>query len=137
VAGEMSNTFVANVTATLSTILAVVHQSDGAPVSAAEPAVAGETLVVYLAGLGAVNTDLSFGTAAPASPPVSTVVTPQVTLEGAPATVVLSGLTPGFVGLYQVTVAVPATLPQGGSANLTVSVPGSTAASVPIALATQ
>jgi len=106
-------------------------------VSASEPAVAGETLVVYMAGLGAVNTDLSFGAAAPATPAISTAVTPQVTLGGTPATVVFSGLSPGFVGLYQVTVAMPATLPQGGLASLTVAAPGSAAASIPIALATQ
>lgn len=137
VAGEMSNTFAATVASTLTTILAVAHQSDGSPVSASEPAVAGETLVVYMAGLGAVNTDLSFGAAAPATPAISTAVTPQVTLGGTPATVVFSGLSPGFVGLYQVTVAMPATLPQGGLASLTVAAPGSAAASIPIALATQ
>jgi uncharacterized protein (TIGR03437 family) len=137
VAGEMSNTFVTHVTATLSAILAVVHQSDGSAVSASHPAVAGETLVVYMAGLGAVNPDLSFGAAAPASPPVPTVVTPLVTLGGTPASVVFSGLSPGFIGLYQVEAALPATLPQGGVANLTVIATGSAAASTPIALATQ
>jgi uncharacterized protein (TIGR03437 family) len=137
VAGEMSDTLVANVAVTVAAILAVVHQSDGSPVSAAEPAVAGETLVVYMAGLGAVNADVGFGAAASTSPPVSTVVTPQVTLEGTPITVVFSGLAPGYVGLYQVSVVMPATLPQGGLANLTVSATGSPAASVPIALATQ
>ncbi|MGP8246281.1 MAG: CotH kinase family protein [Bryobacteraceae bacterium] len=137
VAGEMSNTFVADVTATLAAILAVVHQSDGAPVCDADPAVAGETLFVYMAGLGAVNTDLSPGAAAPASPPVSTVITPQVTLGDMPVTVVFSGLSPGFVGLYQVTVVMPPTLPQGGLANLTVIATGSAATSMPIALATQ
>jgi len=137
VAGEMSNTFVAGVTSTLTTILAVVHQSSGLPVSASNPAAGGETLLVYMAGLGAVSTDLSFGTAAPATPAISTAITPQVTLGGTPAAVVFSGLAPGFVGLYQVAVTMPATLPPGGLANLTVAAPGSAAASTPIALETQ
>jgi uncharacterized protein (TIGR03437 family) len=90
-----------------------------------------------MAGLGAVTTDLSFGAAAPASPAISTVITPLATLAGNPLTVGFSGLAPGFIGLYQVTVALPATLPPGGAANLTMIATGAAAASTPIALATQ
>ncbi|MGO9128249.1 MAG: CotH kinase family protein [Bryobacteraceae bacterium] len=136
VGGEMSNTLAICIQATMPTILSIVHQSDGNPVSNAEPAVAGEILVAYMAGLGDVNTGLSFGTAAPASPLVLTAVTPQVTLGGMPAYVISSGLSPGFVGLYQVTVVLPATLPQGGLANLTVTA-GSSATSTSLALAGQ
>jgi len=136
VSGEMSNTFVAGVQAALPAILAIVHQSDGSVVGNADPAVAGETLVVYMTGLGAVNASLSFGEEAPANPPAATAISPQVTLGSMPVNVVYSELSPGFVGLYQVAVAMPATLPQGGSANLIVSA-GSPSASTPIALATQ
>jgi uncharacterized protein (TIGR03437 family) len=135
----MSNTFVAGVQATLPAILGIVHQSDGAVVGNADPAVAGETLVVYMAGLGAANASLSFGEAAPANPPAATAVTPQAALGTTPVNVVFSELSPGFVGLYQVAVVMPATLPQGGSANLTVTAgsPSAPTASAPIALATQ
>ena len=136
VSGEMSNTFVAGVQAALPAILAIVHQSDGSVVGNADPAVAGETLVVYMTGLGAVNASLSFGEEAPANPPAATAISPQVTLGSMPVNVVYSELSPGFVGLYQVAVAMPATLPQGSSANLIVSA-GSPSASTPIALATQ
>jgi len=105
-------------------------------VGAADPAVAGETVVVYMTGLGAVNASLSLGEVAPANPPAATAVTPQVTLGNIPVSVLFSELSPGFVGLYQVAVAMPATLPQGNSANLTVTA-GSPSASTPIALATQ
>ena len=136
VSGEMSNTFVTGLPAALPAILAIVHQSDGSVVGHADPAVAGETLVVYMAGLGAVNASLSFGEAAPAIPPAATALTPQATLGNTPVSVVFSELSPGFVGLYQVAVVMPATLPQGGSANLTVTA-GSPSASISIALATQ
>ena len=126
----------ATVQAVLPAILATVHQSDGSVVSNSNPAVAGETLVVYMTGLGAVNASLALGAVAPASPPAATAVTPQVTLGNMPVNVVFSELSPGFVGLYQVAVAMPATLPQGGSASLTVSA-GSPSASTPIALSTQ
>jgi len=139
VSGEMSNTFVTSLQATLPAILAIVHQSDGSAVGNADPAVAGETLVVYMAGLGAVNASLGFGEAAPANPPAATAVTPQATLGNAPLNVVFSELSPGFVGLYQVAVAMPGILPPGGSANLTVTAgsPSASTASAPIALATQ
>jgi uncharacterized protein (TIGR03437 family) len=136
VSGEMSNTFVTGVQTALPAILAIVHQSDGSVVGNADPAVAGETLVVYMAGLGAVNANLSLGEAAPASPPAATTLTPQATLGNTPVNVVFSELSPGFVGLYQVAVTMPATLPAGGSANLTVSA-GLPSASTSIALATQ
>ncbi len=134
VAGEMSNTFFAGVQDTLPAILAVVHQSDGAAVSNLRPAVANETLVVYMAGLGAVNANLNFGTAAPANPPVTTMVTPQVTLGDTAMSVVFSRLSPGTVGLYQVTVEMPSTAPRGDAATLTVTA-GMRSASIPISIA--
>jgi len=136
VCGEMSNTFVAGVRAALPAILAIVHQSDGSAVGNSDPAVAGEVLVVYMAGLGGVNADLNFGAAAPADPPAATAITPEATLGNTPVNVVFSELSPGFVGLYQVALAMPATLSPGGSANLTVTA-GSPSASTSIALATQ
>jgi uncharacterized protein (TIGR03437 family) len=138
VAGEMSNTFATGVRAALPAVLAILHQSNGSAVTSADPAVAGEVLVVYMAGLGASNVDLTFGATAPSSPPAATAITPQVTLGNTPANVLSSDLSPGFVGLYQVTVTMPDTLPQGSSANLniTAGLP-SASTSAPIALASQ
>jgi uncharacterized protein (TIGR03437 family) len=133
VAGEMSNTFVSTLQTAVPAILAIVHQSDGSAVSSSHPAVANEVLSVYMAGLGAVNTGLTFGAPAPASPPVATLLIPQVTLGSAPLSVVFAGLFPGIIGLYQVTVEMPADLPEGSSADLAVSV-GSPSASTPIAI---
>jgi uncharacterized protein (TIGR03437 family) len=136
VAGEMSNTFVAGVRAALPAILAVVHQSDGSAVSGADPAVAGEVLVVYMAGLGATAATVTLGATAPSSPPAVTAITPQATLGNTPVSVILSELSPGFVGLYQVTVAMPVTLPQGGAASLNITA-GLPSAFTSIALAIQ
>jgi uncharacterized protein (TIGR03437 family) len=91
-----------------------------------------------MAGLGAVNADLSFGATAPSDPPAATVITPQATLGSTPVNIVFSALSPGFVGLYQVALAMPGALPPSGSASLTVTA-GSPSASTftAIALATQ
>jgi uncharacterized protein (TIGR03437 family) len=135
VAGEMSNTFVTLMPTALPALLAVAHQSDGSAVVTADPAVAGEIIVVYMAGLGSVNAGLPLGTAAPAVPLALTTGTPQVTLGGTPLTVISSALAPGFVGLYQVTAVMPASLPQAGSPNLTVTAgKPATSASMPLAV---
>lgn len=119
VGGEMSNTLVAVVRAAAPAILAIVHQSDGSPVGTADPAMAGEVVIVYTAGLGAVSDNLSFGATPPTAPIATTAITPQLTLASTPLNVISSALSPGFLGLYQVTAVMPDTLPPGGSANLT------------------
>jgi uncharacterized protein (TIGR03437 family) len=121
VAGEMSNTFVATVQASLPQILAIAHHSDGLPVSSSDPAVAGEMLVIYMTGLGATTVDVAFGAPAPSEPAAITSITPQITLGSTPLSVISSELSPGFVGLYQATVIMPGTLPQGSSAELNIA----------------
>jgi len=79
-------------------------------VDSANRAKAGDVVVVYCTGLGATNPAVRSGEAAPASP-LAKVVTPvQLTIGGQPAVVHYAGLTPGFVGLYQVNVQIPAGL---------------------------
>jgi uncharacterized protein (TIGR03437 family) len=83
-------------------------------VEAAAPAIVaaartGDALVLYCTGLGATDPPLREGLAATGL--VRTVVQPAVTIAGAPATVFFSGLTPGFAGVYQVNVLLPANAP--------------------------
>ncbi len=86
---------------------AVLHAANGASVTAASPAKAGEFISIFATGLGAVSPSVTSGRAAPASPLSNTVEAPQVTIAGQPAKASFSGLAPGFVGLYQVNVQVP------------------------------
>jgi uncharacterized protein (TIGR03437 family) len=55
--------------------------------------------------------------------------TPTVTIGGTKATVSFSGLAPGFVGLYQINVEVPATL-AAGNQPVVVEVSGASSNSV-------
>jgi len=73
------------------------------------PAPAGDVVVILCAGLGAVNPPVGDGVATPNSPLSWTVNPVTVTIGGQNAKVWFSGLTPGFVGLYQIN----ATVPQG------------------------
>ena len=91
-----------------------IQHADYSLVSTASPAKVGETVLIYLTGLGAVTPQVTAGTAAPASP-LSQAPVPNVFIGGVQATVVFSGLTPGAAGLYQLNVTIPAGVTTGAS----------------------
>ena len=84
----------------------------GQLVTNSNPAAAGEIISVYCTGLGAVNPPAVTGAAAPVPPP-QTVLQVQAYIAGVPAQVTYAGLAPGFAGLYQINVQVPANTPSG------------------------
>jgi uncharacterized protein (TIGR03437 family) len=75
------------------------------------PATAGETVLIYCTGLGAVFPQAQDGAAATGAE--LTVGTPTVTIGEAAAVVTFSGLAPGFVGLNQINAQVPSGLASG------------------------
>jgi uncharacterized protein (TIGR03437 family) len=108
--------------------------SGSIPGAQAQPATAGNFLTIYCTGLGAVSNQPADGAAAPSSPLAQTTLTPTVTIGGANAPVSFSGLTPGFVGLYQVNVQVPAGVPTGNAVPLILSIGGVASNTVTIAV---
>jgi uncharacterized protein (TIGR03437 family) len=96
------------------------HSADYSLVSSSNPAKPGEYLVMYAVGLGATNPSVASGMPAPSSQPLAQVTNnPTVTVGSQPATVAFAGLTPGFVGLYQINFQVP---PSAASGELEVDV---------------
>jgi uncharacterized protein (TIGR03437 family) len=91
-----------------------IEHANGAVVSAANPAVAGETVVVYLTGMGAVTPTIADGTASTGKP-LNQAVVPTVYIADQLAAVLFSGLTPGFPGLYQLNVTIPMSLSSTGN----------------------
>ncbi len=88
------------------------HTADYSLVTAANPAKPGETVVIYLAGMGATNPSVASG--APTPPQlVPTVVQPTVTLDSQNVTIAYAGLTPTGIGLYQIDFVVPANARSG------------------------
>ena len=105
--------------------------NSGQVLDAANPASAGDTIVIYCAGLGAVDPAVPAGQAAPLSPLSRTVNPVRVTIGGKDASVGFSGLAPTFAGLYQINAIVPAGV-AAGDAELVVSVAGLQSAPVTI-----
>ena len=99
------------------------------------PVTAGDTLTIYCTGLGEVNNPPGSGMAAQASPPSDAQVTPGVVIGGVSATTVTyAGLTPGFVGLYQINAQVPDGVPPGDAVPVVLTVPNGTSNTATIAV---
>lgn len=104
---------------------ASLHQ-DFSLISRSSPARAGETISVYLTGLGTVSPGVDAGAAAP-SDPLSRITAEglRVQLAGRDAVLSYAGLAPGLAGLYQLNITIPTGLPSG-DAELWIFLPAST-----------
>jgi uncharacterized protein (TIGR03437 family) len=109
----------------------VVRASNNQVVTPSNPIHHGDTLTIYATGLGRTNPSVETGVPAPSDPLASAVITPVVTIGGAPVEVLFAGLTPGEVGLYQINVRVGGAVPQGLSLPLVIS-QGGGATQVPV-----
>jgi len=94
------------------------------------PAHAGDVLVMYCLGLGAVTPAVPDGAAAPSSPPANTVNPVTVTVGTQTANVFFAGLTPTLAGLYQIDFYVPQGTPAGDQVPVTLASGGQTSAAV-------
>jgi len=93
-------------------------------VAGSRPAHRGEYVSIYCTGLGAVSNTPADGT--PALMNVLSITTNvlYVTIGLEPATVISSTLAPGWVGLYQVNVQVPAGAPSGDAVPVVLQMAG-------------
>lgn len=107
--------------------------ADGSIAGASNAAARGEALVLYLTGLGPVDNPPASGASASLTTLAHTLITPQVTIGGFDAAVAFSGLTPGYIGLYQINVTVPAAV-ASGVVDLTVKANGLTSNPAKIAI---
>ncbi len=100
---------------------AIIHLN-GTVVNDAQPASAGETVSVYLTGLGAVNNPPADGTAVKDANS-TTVAQVSAYVGGQPATVLYSGLAPNYPGLYQLNITLPTPLFAPGDLPLAIVTP--------------
>ncbi len=101
--------------------------------STSNPAPAGSTIIAYLTGTGPVSPAATTGTPAPTSPLSWSTAAYSAKIGSATATVSFAGLTPGFIGLAQMNIVVPAGL-ASGVYPLSVTIDGQTSNSGNIAV---
>ena len=87
---------------------AILHGADNSVVTASHAAAKGEVIVVFVTGLGPVIPPVATGAQSPGLPLSISSFTPTVTIGGIGSPVSFSGLAPGFAGLFQINVQVPA-----------------------------
>jgi minor extracellular serine protease Vpr len=97
--------------------------SNNQVIGTSNPARQGQTVQLYLNGLGPVNNQPASGNPAPSSPLATCISAPSVSIGGQTATSSFCGLAPGFPGLYQINATVPTGLTPG-SQPITVSIGG-------------
>ncbi len=91
---------------------AALH-ADYSVISASKPAAVGETIQIFLTGLGDVSPAVPEGTAAPSNPLSKVSNDVAVYVDGIKATVAYAGLAPGLAGLYQINAVVPTGVSSG------------------------
>ena len=92
---------------------AAALNQDLTPNTPTTPVPAGGYILLYTTGGGPISPTLPDGTAAPSSPPSLLTGNVQVSIGGKPAQVSYAGVAPGFAGLSQINVIVPAGLAAG------------------------
>jgi len=82
--------------------------SNGSMNSLLNPAAKGGNITIYASGLGTVSPALATGQTPPASPVSNTTWPVTAAVDGINATVSFAGAAPGFPGLYQINLQIPA-----------------------------
>lgn len=91
---------------------AVAVHLNGQVISPASPALPGEIVVLYAAGLGRTSPDTTSGQLATSAFQIYYASQLQILFNGSPSpgVVLYAGLAPGFAGLYQINVQLPSNL---------------------------
>ena len=100
--------------------LGVVLHPDFTFVTTTSPAKRGDSVLVYLTGLGATSPPVGDGLPAPSDNLSLVTGNLSVFIGGVPATVAFKGLAPGFAALYQVNIVVPSNAPSGSNIPLAI-----------------
>ncbi len=107
----------------------------GAVVDSNSPAHAGDYILIFATGLGMVTNQPATGAVALAAPHLSYLISyPSATIGGVSAPVSFAGLSPGYIGLYQVNVQVPEGVTAGDAVPVVLSFGATVSNSVTISV---
>ena len=105
-------------------IFNVAFNQNGSLNSPANPESRGRVVVLYLTGQGPVNPAVPTSQAAPGDVLSAATLPKSASIGGADATIQFLGLAPGFIGLAQANIAIPAASPAGDAVPLIINVGG-------------
>jgi uncharacterized protein (TIGR03437 family) len=113
-------------TAGPQTGLATIFRADnGQLVTPTNPLHGGDTVIIYLTGMGPTSPAVQAGMQTPATLLTSVTQAPILTLGSSGLSIGYAGLVPGFIsGLYQINATVPGIVTQGDSVPLVISQAG-------------
>jgi uncharacterized protein (TIGR03437 family) len=94
---------------------AIQHSADYSLVTASNPARPGEVIIVYATGLGKVSPAMASGVAATGAAAAKPSACAGAFVPSTLGSALYAGLTPGFVGLYQLNIQLPQDLPAGST----------------------
>ncbi len=96
-----------------SPIPTVIRNENQTIATTSNPVHRGDTLSIYLTGMGRTSPPVEAGLVSPANPLAIVLAPATVTLGGITLQVAYAGLAPGQVGVYQINVVVPRNVPTG------------------------
>jgi uncharacterized protein (TIGR03437 family) len=99
----------------------IYRGENGLLVTASNPVRRNDALNIFAAGLGLTSPAVPAGTVSPSNPLATAVLQPTVTLNGVGLPVTFAGLASGQIGVYQISVTVPGSVPLGLSVPLTIT----------------
>ncbi len=105
----------------MKNIPTIVRAANGELATPANPVHWGDTVVIYVTGLGRTTPAVEQGVPAPFDPLAVALVQPEVTLGGVRLPLAYAGMSPGLVGVYQINAVVPYGTPSGLGVPLTIS----------------
>ena len=103
----------------------VFRAANGQLVTPTNPVHPGDTLVIYLTGMGPTTPEVQAGQQTPSTLLTSVTQTPTLSLGSANLTIDYAGLVPGYIsGLYQINATVPKIAAGGESVPLVITQAG-------------
>jgi uncharacterized protein (TIGR03437 family) len=113
--------FLSGVAGPQSNLPTIIRVANNTLATDSNPIHPGDSLVIYLTGLGQTNPAGTTGYPASSSPLSNAITSTNVTLGGMNLPVIYAGLAPGEVGVYQINVTVPGGTPTGLSMPLVIN----------------
>jgi len=113
---------------------AIVNATTFALITPSNPIPRGTVISIFAVGLGPVSFQPASGAPAPVAPLSQSTNQITASIGGLTVAPLFSGLTPGFVGLFQVNLVVPQNAPTGSAVPVTVTASGVTSNTVTMAI---